>query len=162
MSCLTSPASRAMPQSTTPTARRRGPASSSTNGSSSARTRTATTCPKRSSAESIPPSGSPAMSHTTPSTMPKTAHCMPSTKSWPRSSRRSSSADAWVSTSITTWIRLSPPCWTAAKASCTKVPPNEISKCKRQQSRPYIFGVYFAAFFICSIRWHRLPQRRRP
>ena len=84
MNCSTSPASRATPPSTTPTARPRGPASSSTNGSSSARTRTATTCPRRSSAASIPPSGSPAMNRTTPSTMPKTAHCMPSTKSSPR------------------------------------------------------------------------------
>lgn len=94
----------------------------------------------------------------------KTAHCMPSTRSWPTPSRRSSSADAWVSTSITTWIRLSPPFWTAAKASCTKVQPSEGTKSKRQQSRPQKLksGFTLLPFFICSIRWHRLPQRRRP
>ena len=164
MSCSTSPASRATPPSTIRTARRRGPASSSINGSSSARTRTATTCPKRSSAASIPPSGSPVTSRITPSTMLKTAHCMPSTRSWPMPSRRSSSADAWVSISITTWIRLSPPCWTAAKASCTKVQPSESTKSKRQQSRPQKLksGFTLLPFFICSIRWRRLPQRRRP
>lgn len=74
MSCSKSLAFRATPPSTTPTVRPREPASSSINGSSSARTRTATTCPKRLSAVSIPPSGSPAMSHITPSTMPKTVH----------------------------------------------------------------------------------------
>ena len=42
----TSLISRATPLSTTPTARPRGPASSSISGSSSARTRTATTLPK--------------------------------------------------------------------------------------------------------------------
>ena len=163
MSCSTSPVSRATPPSTIRTARRHGPASSSTNGSSSARTRTATICPKRSSAVSIPPSGSPVTSRITPSTMLKTARCMPSTRSWPMPSRRSSSADAWVSTSITTWIRLSPPCWTAAKASCTKVQPSESTKSKRQQSRPQKLksGFTLLPFFICSIRWRRLPQRRR-
>ena len=96
--------------------------------------------------------------------LPKTMLCMPSTRSWPTPSRRSSSADAWVSTSITTWIRLSPPCWTAAKASCTKVQPSEGTKSKRQQSRPQKpkSGFTLLPFFICSIRWHRLPQRRRP
>ena len=129
-----------------------------------ARTRTATTCPKRSSAASIPPSGSPVTSRITPSTMLKTARCMPSTRSWPTPSRRSSSADAWVSTSITTWIRSSPPCWTAVKASCTKVQPSEGTKSKRQQSRPQKLksGFTLLPFFICSIRWRRLPQRRRP
>ena len=70
----------------------------------------------------------------------------------------------WVSISITTWIRLSPPCWTAAKASCTKVQPSESTKSKRQQSRPQKLksGFTLLPFFICSIRWRRLPQRRRP
>ena len=56
----------------------------------------------------------------------------------------------WVSIRITTWIRLSPPCWTAAKASCTKVQPSESTKFKRQQSRPpkAKIGVYFAALFL--------------
>ena len=146
---LDKPSFQATPPSTIRTARRRGPASSSTNGSSSARTRTATTCPKRSSAASIPLSGSPVTSRITPSTMLKTAHCMPSTRSWPTPSRRSSSADAWVSISITTWIRLSPPCWTAAKASCTKAQPSESTKFKRQQKQTpkAKIGVYFAALF---------------
>ena len=102
---------------TTPTARRRGPVSSSTSGSSSARTRTATTCPRPSSAASTPPSGSPAMSRTIRSTMPRTEPCTLNTRSWPRSSRRLSSAAAWASTNTTIWIRLSPPCLTAVRQS---------------------------------------------
>ena len=82
-----------------------------------ARTRTATTCPKRSSAASTPPSGSPAMSRTIRSTMPRTALCTLNTRSWPRSSRRLSSAAAWASTNTTIWIRLSPPCLTAVRQS---------------------------------------------
>ena len=114
---LDKPSFQAMLRSTTPTARRRGPVSSSTSGSSSARTRTATTCPRPSSAASTPPSGSPAMSRTIRSTMPRTAPCTLNTRSWPRSSRRLSSAAAWASTNTTIWIRLSPPCLTAVRQS---------------------------------------------
>ena len=83
----------------------------------------------------------------------KTAHCMPSTRSWPTPSRRSSSADAWVSIRITTWIRLSPPCWTAAKASCTKVQPSESTKFKGSKADPQKakIGVYFSCPFLISL-----------
>ena len=64
MSCWTSPASRVTLPSTTPTARRRGPVSSNTSGLSSARMRTEMTCPRPSSAVSIPPSGNPVTSPT--------------------------------------------------------------------------------------------------
>ena len=82
------------------------------------KTRTETTCPRPSSAASTAVSGSPATSRTIRSTTPRTAHSMPSTRSWPTLSRRSSSAAVWVSTNTTTWIRSSPLCWIAARQNC--------------------------------------------
>lgn len=105
MSCWTSRASRAMLRLTIRIARRRGPVSSSTSGSSSARMKTATICPRPSSAASILLSGSPVMSLITLLTMPKTVPCMPNIRNWPRMSRRLFSEDVWANTSTTTWIR---------------------------------------------------------
>lgn len=81
-SSSTSQASKGMPRSTTPTAKRRGPASLSTNGLSSVRMRTAMICPRLSSAVSIAANGSRVMSRIIRSTMPRIACCILSTRSW--------------------------------------------------------------------------------
>ena len=74
----TSRTTKALPWSTTPSARSPTPASSSTSTLSSAR-RT-----RPSSRASTRPTGSPATSPTTPSTTPRTRPCTSSTRSWRR------------------------------------------------------------------------------
>ena len=129
-----------------------GPASSNTSGSSSERTRPATTSPAPSSAANTAPPGGWATSPITPSTTQKTPPSASATAPSPPRNSKSPSAAAWANTNTTTWTRSSPPpstrptrCWDDKSGLLKR--PGEKQPGWRQQ------GCFFA---VCSAAWKTL------